>query len=549
MSVKVVFYIIYDIFNGRLIVSKKIIAIPKLGEVVEVSSEHNFVIVGANGSGKSKLGAYIERNKKTNILRISAQRALTIPDSVTIGSEQQAINEIVYGRKEGDDRRIKWNFGEETTRLVNDYSQTLAGIFAKKNLEMEEFFAKHKKDGNVDLSEVEFITDKIVKVWDRVFPHRRIRLKDAKVEVFEKEEDIYHGKNMSDGERVALYLICQCFLVPDEYWIIIDEPEVHLNKAIMIPLWDTIEEYCSNKTFVYITHDLDFAVSRSGTTKIWVKEFHGGSQWNWDIVEEEGVPEKLLLEVLGSRKNVLFVEGTKDSLDFKIYSKLYKDKYVVPCLNCRKVIEFTRSFRNDTIFQLHQLKVTGLIDRDFLSDEEIEAYRKDGIVVLPVAEVENLLLLKGVITAVAELLGKDPKVTFDLVSKKIFKDFANDIQNQILKKSCREIRYKLSSFATTKNVSIGDLEEEFNKCVQNVDVKKIIDENAEIYRKALVGKNYEQTLMIFNKKALIRSVAEIFEFKSEGYTQLVIRYLGGSNRTANEIRKAIFDVMPCLDEA
>ena len=56
------------------------IKFPTLGDEFSVQS---YVIVGANGSGKSHLGAWIENNNE-NVLRISAQRALSIPDTITI---------------------------------------------------------------------------------------------------------------------------------------------------------------------------------------------------------------------------------------------------------------------------------------------------------------------------------------------------------------------------------------------------------------------------------------------------------------------------------
>ena len=45
----------------------------------------------------------------------------------------------------------------------------------------------------------------------------------------------YNASMMSDGERVALYLISQCLIAPDDYIIIIDEPEIHLH-----PEWQLI---------------------------------------------------------------------------------------------------------------------------------------------------------------------------------------------------------------------------------------------------------------------------------------------------------------------
>lgn len=83
---------------------------------------------------------------------------------------------------------------------------------------------------------------------------------------------------MSDGERVTIYLLGQCLIAPNDMTIIIDEPEIHLHKSIMYRLWDKIEEFCPNKTFIYITHDLDFAASRKEATKIWVKSYFGNNR-------------------------------------------------------------------------------------------------------------------------------------------------------------------------------------------------------------------------------------------------------------------------------
>ena len=55
--------------------------------------------------------------------------------------------------------------------------------------------------------------------------------------------------------------------------IIIDEPENHLHKSILPRLWDAVEKEREDCVFLYITHDLEFARSRTQTQIIWVKEF------------------------------------------------------------------------------------------------------------------------------------------------------------------------------------------------------------------------------------------------------------------------------------
>lgn len=61
----------------------------KFPQIGDVSSTQSYVLVGANGSGKSHLGAWIEKNND-KVLRISAQRALSIPDTINIINEEAA---------------------------------------------------------------------------------------------------------------------------------------------------------------------------------------------------------------------------------------------------------------------------------------------------------------------------------------------------------------------------------------------------------------------------------------------------------------------------
>ena len=88
---------------------------PELGEV---SSTQSYVLVGANGSGKSHLGAWIEQHND-NVLRISAQRALSIPDTINIINEDAAWRKIFYGNPTETNKGYKWQWGKYTSTLIN----------------------------------------------------------------------------------------------------------------------------------------------------------------------------------------------------------------------------------------------------------------------------------------------------------------------------------------------------------------------------------------------------------------------------------------------
>lgn len=104
------------------------------------------VIIGANGSGKSRLGFWIEQNHPTpeKVHRISAQRALDFPEYIKLKSHEQAENEflvgtadrLTFGRRLETKKSARWQLGNRpplsVTPMLNDYEKVLAVLFAKK---------------------------------------------------------------------------------------------------------------------------------------------------------------------------------------------------------------------------------------------------------------------------------------------------------------------------------------------------------------------------------------------------------------------------------
>jgi hypothetical protein len=57
----------------------------------------SMVIVGANGSGKSRMGARIEQMAGAIAHRLTAQRALSIPSHIQPKTYEQAESTLLYG--------------------------------------------------------------------------------------------------------------------------------------------------------------------------------------------------------------------------------------------------------------------------------------------------------------------------------------------------------------------------------------------------------------------------------------------------------------------
>jgi hypothetical protein len=95
------------------------------------------VVVGANGSGKTRFGIWLlEHNHgRMSVLRISAQKALAIPEFAAVKNVEQVEKELYFGRSDrhaSAARKVhdRWG-GSPATYLLSDYEKLLALLFAK----------------------------------------------------------------------------------------------------------------------------------------------------------------------------------------------------------------------------------------------------------------------------------------------------------------------------------------------------------------------------------------------------------------------------------
>lgn len=164
----------------------------------------------------------------------------------------------------------------------------------------------------------------------------------------------------------------------------------------MVRLWNSIEEKRKDCFFIYLTHNLDFAVSRLDSQIIWVKEYLGENNWSYQIIDDTDDIKALSLEILGNRQKILLIEGDKErSLDYKLYSIIFNDYNVIPVGSCQKVIQHTKTCSE--LSDKHYLDVKGIIDIDRRDENELNNLRAMGVFSLNVAEIENLFLLPKVV--------------------------------------------------------------------------------------------------------------------------------------------------------
>lgn len=536
-------------------IKHNIILPSRIGEksTEEIELTNNLVLIGANGSGKTRLGVFIEEKLQQHITvhRISAQKALKLPDYAQIKNLGQAQDEFLVGysgealRNNGvawAKNNYRWQNGSPATSSLNDYEQLLSLLFAKTT-ERDRLHTEQTRTQKEYIEVSDSVTDKIVKIWSDLMPHRSIKFSDGQVLISKKDQKEYHGKDMSDGERVILYLIGSCLCAPDNSIIIIDEPEVHIHKSIVSKLWNKIEEHCQNKLMIYITHDLDFGTSRSDATKLWIKAYHGENIWEWDFIPlEENLPESLFLEILGNRKNIVFCEGESSSIDSSVYQLVYPDFHIMPRGGGDKVIESTKAFLNNP--SLHHLVAFGLIDSDFKEEEEKEILQRHGIYTIPVAEIENVYCIEPIIKIISLHLGLNPDETFDKAVNFIIESLKSEFDVQVSSKAEKIIEYKLGAFSK-KDHSVAALKLALEETLSRINIEEIYESSRVMFQDAIDSRNYAKILLIYNRKSLPTRISGIFGLAKGEYEKLLVRLMKGDKQ--EEIIRSLKTYLPSFN--
>ncbi|ESY98060.1 hypothetical protein X738_17585 [Mesorhizobium sp. LNHC209A00] len=215
----------------------------------------------------------------------------------------------------------------------------------------------------------------------------------------------YSVARMSDGERTALVTIAEVVSAPAGAVFVIDEPELHLHRAIIVPLIKSLVVKRHDCTFVVSTHELDLAAELPGVEVAIVRGCHWKdgivSTWDIDLIPTtSSIPEDVRVDVLGSRRKILFIEGTVSSLDHPMYALLFPAVSVRARESCREVMRAVAGLRGTE--DLHRARAFGLIDSDGMDNGQVSTFEAQGIYPLGVFSIESLYYSPELINALAE---------------------------------------------------------------------------------------------------------------------------------------------------
>ncbi len=467
------------------------------------NKNENLILIGANGSGKSTFSRQIKTNINQQynslVAVIPAQKTFGVQDNQSIPLKTRAY--LDFSRSHTHDKLYKntddmgiinSEFNQMINLLIAEYQETanrthlncLKGDFEKENSTLEN----------------------VISIWEEIITHIKLRYDgQGNIKAIPENGNEYSFMGLSDGEKNIFYCIASVLLVDKDGYVIVDEPENHLHMSIVNKLWDKLEDIRNDCQFVYLTHNPSFATGRTQAKILWIKKYTPPTNWDYiEITTDEILPQALLVELIGSKKNILFCKGEKDSYDYKLYSILFKSYTIIPVGGHQKAIDYCKAFNGNT--EMFNLKAIAIIDKDFYEIDEIMAWKDNDIYTLEVMEVENILCDDDILKEI-QLKVHASEDDYDNAKKQIFIKIkeTEDVQ------SMGYTRFKTDKILNSlvgRASTATKLNEELENAIKTLEIQGFYDEHSQLLNEICDTEDYDRALKHYNNKGMLSFVGD-----------------------------------------
>ena len=393
-----------------------------------IESGQIMFMVGPNGAGKSTLMHKFTNQNGTNVRRITAHRQVWFnSDSVDITpSARIQIEQQITHLNRREHSRWKDVYANERSQV------TIFDLVDAENIEARKI-ANAARDGDMDVVASLALNKAPIAMMNDILRISNLHFQisigtEDKLVAIREGYPHFSIAELSDGERNALLIISNVLTAKKNTLILLDESERHLHRSIVSPLITSLLSYRRDCAFVISTHDVTLPHDQEHSSALLLRKYnHQLKSWVVDYLPSvEGLDEEVAIAVLGSRRTLLFVEGSISSLDIQLYQILYPKITIKPLGSCVDVKRVVKGIRESG--KNHWISAFGIIDRDNRSDDECKKLSREGIIPLKQYSIESLYYHPSVIRAILNRVA----IVNDIDPEKVLNDITEAVISAIM---------------------------------------------------------------------------------------------------------------------
>ncbi|EUK19387.1 AAA family ATPase [Commensalibacter papalotli (ex Servin-Garciduenas et al. 2014)] len=468
---------------------------------IELSVGNVFFMLGANGSGKSSLLYKLLHNLGIkNCVLMSAYRPNNLDDKAYKYNTQQY----------NEDKTHKKAFYTHTTIRYSLYpaQQAIENLFSIETLIRNSLNNATNLQQKIKIGEQVITSDALTEIdsLNSIF-----KKSGFVIELFLSKKQTLMAKNnaysppkeysiaeLSDGERAALMISSNILCAKSGSFIYLDEPERHLHRRLVSSLLSELIQLRKDCIFIISTHEIALPTYVHDSKVLLVRqcEYENDEpiRWDVDLINQHderysALEETLKVDLLGSRKIMLFVEGTSASLDIQLYQTLFPTVSVISKGSCEMVEQSVKGLRNNQ--GTHWVKAFGIIDNDNKAQKEIENLAKAYIFSLNVYSIESIFYHPKIIQWVLEYAKefndiKDIEMTY----AKITQLMQDELSKQKDHLCGRSVNMKVRSEIMASLPKQTDIEQNIIY-EKTVDIPSLLHKEYQLFDHYLETKNYD----------------------------------------------------------
>lgn len=299
----------------------------------------------------------------------------------------------------------------------------------------------------------------------------------------------------SEGEKKLILIRTILEFVADENaLLLLDEPDANIHEERKRKLYELLRNTPNrdvimtthSPTFVDIADDDELIVLRSDdSTNCYVDKIEKIEQIRYLTGNRFNI---------FSEKPILYCEGGTTSVEAELYPILFPEYTIVPSGGHTEVINYTKMY--NATFKGHSHAI-GIIDGDYICQEQKDALEKEDIYSLSVLEVENVLMDLSLLEIAKQKFCSDENC-ISKVKKYTFDDCVNRKEHMLTTYTKNHVVSKIIAEISTDGKTIKDFKKNVLSKINNELVDSIYNAQLQKFNELLSANNYEELVRIID---------------------------------------------------